>query len=76
MRNGELENVDLGLSLTSDILNKQFSSAVLKNDNERINIPVASVLNPMGTILVGTNPKIKNLEKKLKLEIFYTDFSL
>jgi len=76
LRNGELENVDLGLSLTSDILNKQFSSAVLKNDNERINIPVASVLNPMGTILVGTNPKIKNLEKKLKLEIFYTDFSL
>ena len=76
MRNGDLENNNLGLSLTSDILNKEFSSATLKNDGGSIKIPVASVLNPMGTILVGTNPKIKNLEKKLKLEIFYTDFSL
>ena len=76
LKNDDFENSDLGLSLTSDILNKQFCSAILKNDNEKINIPVASVLNPMGTILVGTNPKIENLEKKLKLEIFYTDFSL
>ena len=76
LRNGDLENNNLGLSLTSDILNKEFSSATLKNDGGSIKIPVASVLNPMGTILVGTNPKIKNLEKKLKLEIFYTDFSL
>jgi len=64
------------LSLTSDILNKEFTSAILKNDGEEINIPVASILNPMGTILVGTNPEVKNQEKKLKLEIFYTDFSL
>ena len=76
LKNDDFENSDLGLSLTSDILNKQFCSAILKNDGEKINIPVASVLNPMGTILVGTNPKIENLEKKLKLEIFYTDFSL
>ena len=76
LKNDDFENSDLGLSLTSDILNKQFCSAILKNDSEKINIPVASVLNPMGTILVGTNPKIENLEKKLKLEIFYTDFSL
>ena len=75
LRNDDFENSDLGLSLTSDILNKQFISAILKNYSEKVNIPVASVLNPMGTILVGTNPKIKNLEKKLKLEIFYTDFS-
>tara|TARA_B100000963_G_scaffold297131_1_gene268487 strand:+ start:34495 stop:36309 length:1815 start_codon:yes stop_codon:yes gene_type:complete len=76
LRNGDLENSDLGLSLTSDILNKEFTSAILKNDGEEINIPVASILNPMGTILVGTNPEVKNQEKKLKLEIFYTDFSL
>ena len=76
LKNDDFENGDLGLSLTSDILNKQFCSAILKNDSEKINVPVASVLNPMGTILVGTNPKIENLEKKLKLEIFYTDFSL
>ena len=76
LKNDDFENSDLGLSLTSDILNKQFCSAILKNDSEKINVPVASVLNPMGTILVGTNPKIENLEKKLKLEIFYTDFSL
>lgn len=76
LKNDDFENSDLGLSLTSDILNKQFCSAILKNDSEKINIPVASVLNPMGTILIGTNPKIENLEKKLKLEIFYTDFSL
>ena len=76
MRNDDFENSDLGLSLTSDILNKQFSSAILKNNGEQIDIPVASVLNPMGTILVGTSSKIKNPEKKLKLEIFYTDFSL
>ena len=76
LKNDDFENSDLGLSLTSDILNKQFCSAILKNNSEKINIPVASVLNPMGTILVGTNPKIENLEKKLKLEIFYTDFSL
>ena len=76
LRNDDFENSDLGLSLTSDILNKQFSSAILKNNGEQIDIPVASVLNPMGTILVGTSSKIKNPEKKLKLEIFYTDFSL
>lgn len=76
LKNDDFENSDLGLSLTSDILNKQFCSAILKNNSEKINIPVASVLNPMGTILIGTNPKIENLEKKLKLEIFYTDFSL
>ena len=70
MKNDDFENSDLGLSLTSDILNKQFCSAILKNDSEKINIPVASVLNPMGTILVGTNPKIENLEKKIKIRNF------
>jgi hypothetical protein len=35
--------------------------------------PTANAINPFGTVLIGPNPAPENDEKKLQLEIYYTD---
>lgn len=74
-------NVRVGLVVTEDINNVK--SAYLKNPfvmsdpmspagtsyNVKF-LPVASVINPLGTVLHGTNSA--DVDKRLKLEIYYT----
>lgn len=66
-------NVRLGLSVTENINNFNFSK--LKNPNNNFSsVPAMSVLSPLGTVLYGTGQTSPTLPegKKLKLEIYYT----
>ncbi len=64
-------NVKLGLVVSESINN--VLNASLKNPiNSRLDrIPVANTINPLGTILYGSNNSVPE-DKKLKLEIYYT----
>ena len=75
--NGEYkDNVKLGISVTESI--NLVSTAALKtpfttNGLQVKNVPLASVLNPLGTVLYGnivSDPN--NADKKLKLDIYFT----
>jgi hypothetical protein len=63
-------NVRLGLSVTESINNVGFSKLRTANSTTD-GAPSMSVLNPLGTVLYGTNPAVPD-DKKIKLEIYYT----
>lgn len=63
-------NVTLGLSVTSSISNPTIIR--LLSDPQEFT-PTANAINPFGTVLIGPNPAPENDEKKLQLEIYYTD---
>ncbi|MBC30110.1 MAG: hypothetical protein CMH48_04610 [Muricauda sp.] len=67
-------NAKLALTLTSniDIAQSAVREAVGAN-NTKIDVPVMSTVNPFGTVLFGSNVDAANEEKKLKLEIFFTE---
>ncbi|NAY91943.1 DUF4270 family protein [Muricauda sp. JGD-17] len=65
-------NARLALTLTSDIRNG-FVFESLGVGDSRIDIPVMSSISPLGTVLFGSNVDAANEDKKLKLEIFYTE---
>ncbi len=64
-------NATLGLTITPDIEFIGVNNAMF-NDGE-MEIPVAPTSCPLGTILYGSQVDEANLDKKLKLEIFYTE---
>jgi len=64
-------NAKLGLSLTSNIGVANVASA-MSSGNE-IDIPVMSTVNPLGTVLFGSNVSAADESKKLRLQIFYTE---
>lgn len=70
----DAENVPIGLTLTSDIGNIAVGNAqVIENGTEvSKKIPIMSIINPLGTVLFGSNVDASNLDKKLQLEISYT----
>lgn len=71
-----MDNIKIGISVTESI--NLVSTAMLKtpftaNGLEIKSIPLASILNPLGTVLYGnviTDPL--NEDKKLKLNIYFT----
>ncbi len=63
-------NATLGLSLTSDIVIDDVSNAMLLGVEG--DVPVMSTVNPLGTVLFGSNVQASEESNKLKLEIFYT----
>lgn len=68
LRNPEdFENVSLGLSVTSNILN---IATTTTSDNTEV--PAAMIANPLGTVLAG--PNHSNPDLRLKLEVFYTEY--
>ena len=66
-------NIKLGLVVSSDINNS--INTELKNNSEMEFIPISTVINPLGTVLYGPNPEPANSDKKLRLEIFYTEIN-
>jgi len=66
----ESNNSSLGLTLTPDIEFIGINEAMM-SDGNAIDLPVAQTLSPLGTVLFGGLPE--NGDKKLKLEIFYTE---
>lgn len=68
LRNPEdFENVPLGLSVTSNILNTATTTT-----QDQMEVPVSMVSSPLGTILAG--PNHQNPDLRLKLEVFYTEY--
>lgn len=74
-------NVRLGLVVTENIgnaynafLNTPFSSGSGTNAVQSKYTPVMSVVNPLGTVLYGSNIPVgdPDYDKRVKLEIFYT----
>lgn len=41
--------------------------------SEKEDLPVMNTLNPLGTVLLGSNVPLEEASRKLKLQIFYTD---
>jgi hypothetical protein len=68
LRNPEdFENVPLGLSVTSNILN-----TATTNTQDQMEVPASMISSPLGTILAG--PNHQNPDLRLKLEVFYTEY--
>ena len=65
-------NVRLGLAVTADIRISGANNTMLPNGVEK-ELPAASILTPLGTVLYGSNVSEANEAKKLQLEIFYTE---
>ena len=66
------DNVTLGLTFTPDIRIFNVANAMLA-DGTDTNLPVSPTLSPLGTVLYGSNVAAANADKKLQLEIFYTE---
>ncbi len=66
----ESNNSTLGLTLTPDIEFIGINEAMMADGNAK-DLPVSQTLSPLGTVLFGGLPE--NGDKKLKLEIFYTE---
>lgn len=64
-------NAKLALTLTSNIGVGTVSEAVGTQEPE-LEVPIMSNINPLGTVLFGSNVAPSNEDKKLKLEIYYT----
>ncbi|UJH66106.1 DUF4270 domain-containing protein [Allomuricauda sp. SCSIO 65647] len=67
-------NARLALTLTSniDISQARIAEAMGANGSV-VDVPVMSTVNALGTVLFGSNVQAANEEKKLKLEIFFTE---
>ncbi|MFC4220893.1 DUF4270 family protein [Flagellimonas marina] len=65
-------NASLGLTLTSNI---DFATVQegMDSSGDGIDIPIRASISPLGTILYGSNVDAANEDKKLKLEIYYTE---
>ena len=66
-------NAKLGLTITSNIGIPNTASAMNSSSpEEEVDVPIMSAVNPLGTVLFGSNVSAPNEDKKLKLQIFYT----
>ncbi|MDT7829157.1 DUF4270 domain-containing protein [Pricia sp. S334] len=66
------ENATLGLTITPNIGIFNVADAMLE-DGTQPELPVAATLSPLGTVLYGSNVAAADQNKKLQLEIFYTE---
>jgi hypothetical protein len=67
-------NVKLGLVVTESINNPSNVNLFTPFANNGVTtkfVPAMSVVNPLGTILFGSNPSVP-LQQRLKLEVYYT----
>lgn len=70
-------NVKLGLVVTEnigDVLNKKLKTGIVLNQVPAFTIsdlPSASVINPLGTILYGSGPNVP-VDKRIQLKIYFT----
>ncbi|WP_292244912.1 DUF4270 domain-containing protein [Mesonia sp.] len=69
--NNDSTNTKLGLTVSANVNQTNTTKGIFTNAPEELeNIPVGHVLTPEGTVLYGTE---ENSDKKLKLEIYYTE---
>ena len=63
----------LGLAVTSSIANS-LNTDVKITDQIKF-IPASTAINPLGTVIYGPNPEPQNFDKRLRLELFYTEIN-
>ncbi len=73
IRNDSL-NVDLGLVVTANINDASLVKGVNHTLTKDILYPLSATLNPLGTLLIGSHPEATLEDKKVKLELIYSDF--
>ncbi len=67
-------NVDLGLVVTGNINSRVIKRGILTSDQQPVKYPRASIINPSGIVLFGANPEEPYADKKIQLELLYTEF--
>ena len=70
-KNPDSTNVRLGLVVTESIAITDNYATKNQTASGLKKVPLASVLNPLGTVLYGSKSSVP-LDKRLKLEIYYT----
>ena len=70
------DNATLGLTLTSNAaitgtLDAQVTPGI--DGENRAALPVMSTINPLGTVLFGSDVEPQNEDRRLRLEIFFTE---
>jgi hypothetical protein len=63
----------LGLAVSSSISNSVNTD--VKTTDIMKYIPLATDINPLGTVLIGPNPEPENFDKRMRLEIYYTEIN-
>lgn len=64
-------NARLALAVSSNI--GIINSAEAMGDAGAVDVPIMTTINPLGTVLFGSNVDASNQNNKLKLEIFFTE---
>ena len=59
--------------LSADIINTGTREASQVGSTDFVDMPIMSSITPLGTVLIGPNPEMALEEKRLKLQIFYTE---
>lgn len=73
IRNDSL-NYDLGITVTANIDTPSIIKARNQTEGEEIRYPLASTLNPLGIVLIGSNPDSLQFDKRVKLELIYSSY--
>lgn len=66
-------NVPLRLVLSADIFTTATREASELGATEQVDIPIATTITPLGTVLIGPNPEQTLEDKRLQLQLFYTE---
>ncbi len=64
-------NVKLGLVVSSDISNT--INIEVEDSDFMTFTPLSSAINPLGTVLIGPSPSAENFDKRMRLNLFYTE---
>ena len=73
IRNDSL-NYDLGMTVTANIDTPSIIRAINQDEDQEIRYPLASTLNPLGTVLIGSHPDSLQFDKRVRLELIYSSF--
>jgi hypothetical protein len=50
------------------------NTAVLESETMSFT-PLSSAINPLGTVLVGPSPSAENYDKRMRLNLYYTEIN-
>ena len=73
IRNDSL-NYDLGMTVTANIDTPLIIRAINQDEDQEIRYPLASTLNPLGTVLIGSHPDSLQFDKRVRLELIYSSY--
>ena len=73
IRNDSL-NYDLGMTVTANIDTPSIIRAINQDEDQEIRYPLASTLNPLGTVLIGSHPDSLQFDKRVRLELIYSSY--